>query len=260
MSQDERLLELISASLDDALEPGEQEELEAALATSLEARQLADELGLDRQVLRSLPALVAPEELRERTLRRIEATSAPVPTRVRPWQRAILLAASVALVIGVSTAFGPNRSETNTLYLSLGKLKGQAVAVRDELRLQPISRQTMVWENVSGDFLRGEAAQVHLLGDAGTVTGGKLSVRLNFDFDGDGQVDLRSQARVVEMDDTEGYQHLVLDFPPSGELKSLRNGSVQLEVACENGTPLTLKLDSQRARVSLPFAASEPEV
>ncbi len=255
MPQDERLIELISGSLDDALTSDEEAELEAALAASAEARQLAAELRQDRQALRGLPKLVTPESLKQSTLVKVRAAEPPVSSR--PWQRVLLLAASMALVVGIFNTFRFSKATATTLYLSPGRLTMRTDSLSQELHLSAgggTSSHTMVSENVSGEFLRGKTARVHLLGDAGAVPGGKLAVRLHFDFDGDGQVDLHSPSRVIEVDGTVGYQNLVCAFPPMEGMKDLRNGTVHLEIACETGPPLKLRLDPQQARVELPFA------
>lgn len=260
MLRDERLIELISGSLDGVLSSEEAAELEEALASSAQARQLEAELRLDRQSLRDLPKLAAPESLKRDTLLKVRATATPAPSRT--WQRVVLLAASVALVVGIFQTFRAGGVITNTLYLSPGRLTTRVASVSQELHLSSVggtSSHTMVSENVSGELLRGKTTRVHLLGDAGAVPGGKLAVRLHFDFDGDGQVDLHSPSRVIEVDGTEGYQNLVCAFPPMEGMRDLHNGTVHLEVACESGPPLKLKLDPQQSRVELPFTALKPE-
>lgn len=254
MLQDERLIELISGSLDDDLSAEEKVELEAALASSVEARQLASEIRADREALRSLPKLSAPESLKQRTSG-VKTVAPPAPGQ--PWQRVVLLAASVVLTVGLFRSFGP---ASETLYLSPGRLTMQAASVHEELNLASSGdsgSHTMVSEKLSGEFLPGKPLRVDLLGDAGAVPGGKLMVSLHFDFDGDGKIDLRSPSRVLEVDGREGYENLVCTFPAMEGMRDLTNGTVYLKVACEDGPPVKLKLE--QASLTLPFADLKSE-
>ncbi len=255
MLQDERLIELISGSLDDELSAEEKVELEAALASSAEARQLAAEMREDREALRNLRVLSAPDSLKQRAVGKMGTVTPLAPGR--PWQRVALLAASLALTFGIFRTFGPTG---DTLYLSQGRLTTRAEAHGQELQLASkggSDSHTMVSENLSGRFLPGKPTRVDLLGDAGTVPGGKLLVSLQFDFDGDGQIDLDSHTHVLEVDSTHGYENLVCTFPAMEGMRDLTNGTVQLEVACEDSPPV--KLNLEQASLTLPFADLKSE-
>ena len=255
MLSDDRLIELISASLDDALSPQEAAELETALASSAQARQLSEVLRGDSQALRALPSLQAPPELKRRTLAKL---SQQAPSALgRPWQRVALLAASFALVVGIFNSFQAGKEKVNALYLAPRRLVTSAETKGHELRLSSGGTENshlMVSENLSGRLLKAKSARVHLLCDAGSTPGGKLSVSLHYDFDGDGQVDLRTSPQVLDLDDTDGYQELLFSFGPAEGMSDLRNGKVHLEVACQDGPPLRLKFEPQGARVELPFS------
>ena len=240
MLQDERLIELISGSLDDALSSDETAELQAALATSADARQLLEELRQNRHGVREMPTLQAPPNLKQRV--RLKVLASRPAELGRPWQKLLLMAASVALVFGVFYTFRPLKTLANTLHIRPGQLVARVDAVSEELHLAAGGAQsshTMVAENVTAQYVGG-MARVHLPCDAGKLPGGKLTVSLHFDFDGDGKVDLHTAPRLLEVDGREGYQDLVCAFPIVDGMRDMQHGKVHLQVACAEGPPLKL--------------------
>jgi hypothetical protein len=252
---DDRLIELISASLDGALDAEETAELEAALQDSPAARDLVQAMAADREALRALPAVAAPPALKARALQTIKSMPAELG---RPWQRMLALAACVGLVFGLFSYFRPVRSLANSvMYLRPGKIAARAAAVSQELHLAAEGAghsHVMVSEGVSAHY-HGGPTRLHLLCDAGLAPGGRLLVRLSFDFDGDGKVDVHTEPQVLQVDHQRGYQELACTWPALAGMKDLKNGRVQVEVAAgePGGPPLSVRLEPQQAALELPF-------
>jgi hypothetical protein len=253
MLQDDRLIELLSGSLDGVLSADETSELEAAMARSPEARDLLAQLTSDKEALRTLPALQAPDNLKQRALLKARAAS---PAAGMPWRR-FLMAASVLLLIGAGFfIFRPIAAIENRLHLHPGALARKAAQASHELSLAAAGSSqshVMLSQAVSGNY-NGGPTHLHVLGDAGNLVGGRLRVRLSFDFEGDGKFDLHSEPRELELDQTDGYQELACTWPTLEGMKSLNKGKVQVElVADSEGPPLKLKLEPDQARLDLPF-------
>lgn len=252
MLQDERLIELISGSLDGVLTAEESLELETALASSEQARGLMAEMTSDQAALRALPSLQAPANLKQRALwkarseRRASGGS---------WQ-GLLMAASLFLAVGITLhTFRP--LQALRLHLRPGQLATRAAEMSEELSLAAESANNphvLLSDSLSGRY-NGGPAQVHFQCDAGQAQGAKVRVAMAFDFTGDGAFDKHTQPKVMEVDSQEGYQEMACTFPPMDGMKDLEQGRVQVELSSgsEKGPPLKVKFAPDRARLDLPF-------
>lgn len=106
MAHCDEYLELISASLDGALSPEEQEALTAHLASCPECQRLFDDLLSLRAALRDLPPVEVPAGLKDRVMDAVAAEAEKTkvvpfaPKRApRHWQRWLASAAALALVV-----------------------------------------------------------------------------------------------------------------------------------------------------------------
>jgi hypothetical protein len=249
---EDRLLELLSASLDGALSPQETEELEAALAGNSDAQQLLAAMLADKEALRALPALQTPEELKRRTLTKAKAAgrSTGLP------QGRLLMAASLILAVGLAAyALRPFEGIRNRLHLRPGQLAGRAASIAEEIALVAEGGKPHLFsaQAVSGKHTGG-AAHLRLHCDAGTRAG-RLVARLAFDFEGDGKVDSYSQARELKIDDTEGYQVVACSWDDLTGMRDLDGGQVHLELSNGDkaGPPLKVRFEPEQAHLDLPF-------
>jgi hypothetical protein len=252
---DERQIELLSGSLDGALSSQEQAELERLLEGSAEARQLRVELAADREELRTLPALTVPASLKQQTLLKARAAR---PKAGASWSARLMMAASLLLALGLSAyLMPPSRGVLRQrFHLRPGALAMKAAQVSEELRLaaeQAGQPHVLTSQPVSGRYLGGPA-RLYLHCDAGTTPGGSLLVRLAFDFDGDGEIDLRTEEQKLQVDEQEGYQQLACTWEALNGMRDLEHGMVHVELLNPSQEiPLTVKFDAQLARLELPF-------
>jgi hypothetical protein len=256
MVQDERLIELLSGSLDDDLSAAESAELEALVEGSAEARELAEELKTDRKALRGLPALSAPAALKQKTLLK---TRMKAPGGAPPWTRRLMMAAGLLVTLGLLWTVRPGQALMSRLHLQPGQLAMTPAEASRELHLLAADANkphVMMSQAVTGRFNGGQA-RLHLRCDAGSSKGGRLKVALAFDFDGDGKVDLRTDDQVLEVDDREGYQELACVFPHHQGMRDLARGRVHVELSSESadGPGLKVQLDPAQARLELPYDA-----
>ncbi len=254
MVQDERLIELLSGSLDDDLSAAESSELQAVLESSAEARALLDELRADREALRGLPVLTVPADLKQRTLLRARMKA---PGGAAPWTRRLMMAAGFLVTLGLLWTVRPGQVLMSRLHLQPGQLAVTPASASQELHLLAADANkphVMMSQAVTGRFNGGQA-KLHLRCDAGLLKGGRLKVALAFDFDGDGKVDLRTDHQVLEVDDKEGYQELACVFPHHSGMKDLARGHVHVELSSESadGPGLNVQLDPAQARLELPY-------
>lgn len=254
MVQDERLVELLSGSLDGDLNSEESSELKAMLEGSAEARALADELRADREALRALPLLRAPEGLKQKTLLK---TRVKAPGGAAPWTRRLMMAAGFLVALGLLWTLRPGQALMSRLHLQPGQLAMTPASASQELHLLAADANkphVMMSQAVTGRFNGGQA-KLHLRCDAGLSKGGRLKVALAYDFDGDGKIDLRTDHQVLELDNKEGYQELACVFPHHSGMKDLARGHVHVELSPESadGPGLKLQLDPAQARLELPY-------
>lgn len=252
MLQDEHVIELLSASLDDTLSPEEVTELEAILAASPEARQMLEAMSCDRAALRALPALKVPENLKLRTKLKAQASPGASVT----WKRS-LMAASALLAVGLATYFyRPISDGQQHLYLHSEKLAWNTAVESEEVILTPDSSKphALLSPTVSGVY-NGRSSKLILQGDAGTSSGAVLWARLSYDFDGDGVYDSHSEPQILKLDETEGYEKLAFEFPAQPDMRDLTQGRVKVELSShkDGKTPLKVKFDPEQARLELPF-------
>ena len=251
MPQDDRIIELLSGSLDGVLTAEESAELRTALDSSPEARALLAEMTLDKEAIRALPSLKVPDNLKQRALLKARAKGG---SGGWPW-RPLLMAASLLLVVGGTFyTFRPLRS---FLHLRPGQLAMRAAEASEELTLAAVTSrqpQVLVSDALSGRYNHGHA-RVHFQCDAGNAHGGRVKVTLAFDFDGDGQIDKRSAPQVLEIDDQEGYQDVACKFTDMDGMQDMHNGKVQVELSSESeqGPPVKVKFEPQQAKLDLPF-------
>lgn len=107
MAYCEEYMELISASLDGALSPAEQEKLTAHLASCAECQKLFDDLNALHAALTQLPPVEVPEGLKGRILDAVAKEAgnvlpfAPATKKAPPirWQRWLASAAVLAVVV-----------------------------------------------------------------------------------------------------------------------------------------------------------------
>lgn len=214
----ERLEELISASLDEALEPAERQELESELQSSPQARALRDACARDRERLRELPRPTVPADLS----RRIHAQT----HRQRlnsDWRRGLGLAASVALVFWLVTGRSDGRLPVS------------------ELAREPL---------LEGSF-RGGATRLRVRLDAGTRAGLHPVVKLSYDFNGDGHWERSELSAPLPLDDREGWQSFDIDtlVGSEGPLQDFRGGRVRFELVDADG----VQLDADGSYLYLPY-------
>ena len=248
----ERLIELISGSLDDALSAEEIAELEQALAADPSARDLQAKMASDRGALQALPSLTAPPQLKRQALQNAQQRR-PVASRL--WLRRGLMAASVLIAAGL---FWQARPESPGARLNLrpGQLTELAAAEASELMSLTggdKGAHLMLSEALTGRYQRG-TARLQLRCDAGNAAQAHLVVRLAFDFDGDGNFDLRSEPQVLPLDSTEGYQTVACEVPLAA-MTDLEGGRVQVELATvdENAPPVKVRLEPGQATIDLPY-------
>lgn len=248
---DERALELISAELDAELSPTERTEYRELLSARPDLAALRDQLAQDRQLLRALPPLSVPNPLRQRALQKAQS-------RRGGGAPGLLWAAAVLLTLGLGILWSRQGAlEGHRLHLHPGQLAAQALPQAAVLDLE--KPHHLVSERLTGQHVGG-GAKVRLLGDAGPNKGAKISVRLGFDFDGDGDFEVHSDPRWLELDESEGFQTLACDFDELPGMQDLRNGTVRLEFQPQtpSGDPIQLKLEPGQAHLELPFTV-DPE-
>lgn len=252
--QDERVIELLSGSLDGMLSAEETTELETALASSSQAQELLALMTSDKEALRALPGLRVPDNLKQRGLLKARAQKASSGV---PWRR-LMMAASLLVAVGLGFyILRPLAAVRSRLHLRPGQLAMKAAQVSEELSLAAAGANTshvMLSQAVTGSYTGGPT-HFHLQCDAGEAEGGRLSVRLAFDFDGDGDFDAHSEPQVLEVDGKEGYQELAYSWPALDGMRDLENGKVQVELASssDKGPPLKVKFQPEQARLDLPF-------
>lgn len=253
MVHDEHVAELLSASLDGALGPQEKSRLEAILKSRPETGALLVKLAADRDALRALPTLIAPTELKARV-----SSKLPSPRGSGTRWKTALMAASLVLALGLGvTTSRLLTPATERLHLRPQTLASRAGEQTEEFRLSGSSHaepHVMLSPKVSGTY-SGGSAQLRLRGDAGEQPGGgKLWIRLAFDFDGDGVYDLHSQPQVLQLDANLGHEEIACHIPLDEGMQDLSRGRVKVELASlEPNVPLTLQLDPQQAYLKLPF-------
>ena len=257
MLQDERLIELLSGSLDGVLTTEESAELQTALESSPEARALLAEMTSDKEAIRALPSLPVPANLKQRALLKARAKGGSAGA---PW-RPLLMAASLFLVVG-GTLYTFRPLKSFRLHLRPGQLAMKAAEASEELTLAAETSSQphiLLSDALSGRYNHGHA-RVHFQCDAGKAPGGRVKVSLAFDFDGDGQIDKRSQPQVLEVDDKDGYQDLACNFPDMDGMRDMQNGKVQVELSSESeqGPPVKVKFEPQQAKLDLPFDSLLP--
>lgn len=121
MAYCEEYMELISASLDGALSPAEQEKLTAHLASCAECQKLFDDLSALRAAMTQLPPVEVPEGLKGRILDAVAKEAgnvlpfAPVTKKAPPirWQRWLASAAVLAVVVMGTWSWKPWESRAD---------------------------------------------------------------------------------------------------------------------------------------------------
>lgn len=248
----DHLKELLSASLDEVLSAEEQSELEKALASSEEARELLAKMRSDQRALRNLPKLAASPELRRRA-----APALPKRQEGLSWKRRALKAASIVLVVGLFWYFRPVKSLVEgRLHLAPGRLVARAAAVSHELHLAARGAEkteVMTSEPLSASY-QGGPTSLHLHCDSGGMPNARLIFKLAFDFDGDGKYEQQT-TETRELQTKKGYQEVVCTWPEIKGMQDLRTGRVRIEVSngSDQGPPIKLLFDPDHARTDIPY-------
>lgn len=223
-----RLEELISGFLDDEIDASERSELDAYLAESPEAEALLASYRSQAESLRRLEQERVPAELTAQLKKRLT----PKPRKGGSWWVVGSIAACLAFFWG-SFLLQPANSATH-YYLAADGLYPSVPTEEHRLVLNPSTSDSHVYlasAPLKG-VLRAGSAQLHCLGDGGTVGGQRLRARLSVDLDGDRKYDWVSESEPLALDDKDGYQTFTTSFPVQGSEwvgKSVE-GQVQLEI------------------------------
>lgn len=231
--------ELLSAKLDDELNPEEKSQLEQHLAgcgacRSLQARLQAMETGFAH-----LPE-VAPPPLRPR------ANVHPLPARqgssvgVTAIWSTILAAAACAAVLSWTPA--PATSSGSELYLG-----------SRQLLHQPPLQQSLAVGEFRSPPLRGKvlgdarlAFEIHLDSDHRPCR--DLQLEVDYDFDGDGRVDRSEVYATFDTDDRQGWQvytHKSGAVSQRGEMRDFVGGTVACRLKNASGEVQVLQGNSK---------------
>lgn len=261
----ERLVELLTAFLDDDLSAAERTELEKELETSEEARSLLDSYRRQADSLRALPTPMLTPDRKAAVLQDIK--NAPTPTPIRPsaTNNFVWLVGTIAacfVFFSASMALRPVSPEGRRLYLSAQELQIQPLAQTHQLVLKPGTDEVRVLSSQDLDgFLTAGAAVASLECDGGEVEGQRLKLRLSLDLDGDDEFDVVQESETFEIDGTIGYEAVTARFPslPEQYHEQPLKGQARLELIGDSmsGDGLSLQFRSEQSFLSLPLRSAE---
>ncbi|MBX3168717.1 MAG: zf-HC2 domain-containing protein [Candidatus Eremiobacteraeota bacterium] len=236
--------ELLSAALDGELNSAEQAQLDQHLADCSACRSLQERLRRLETGFAHLPE-ASPPPLRSR------ATIAPAPAKqgsaagaAAIWSAVLAAAASAAVLFWNPTGPAPRGSE---LYFSSHQLlqqhpPEQRLAV-SEFRSPPLHGKVLDHGQL--------AFEIHL--DSHQRACKDLQLEVQYDFDGDGQVDRSEVYEAFDTDDKEGWEVYTRRHGPvsqQGEMKDFVGGTLACRLKNASGY---LQLRQGNSRLVLPY-------
>ncbi|MBS2035362.1 zf-HC2 domain-containing protein [bacterium] len=235
--------ELISAELDDELNPEEKASLKSHLAQCAACRSLRERLSLVEKGFARLPE-VAPPPLRPRpTLATSNSRGSAGAAAL--WTTLLAAAACAALVFWPASK--PSGSDGVALYLSPHSLQTdppqeQAVGV-SEFRSQPLY----------GQVLRNRELAFEIQLDSHQQACRDLRLEVDYDFDNDGKVDRSEVYSSFDTDSQDGwevYRSGTAGYSHQGEARNFSGGTVSVRLRNANGE---LQMLQGRSKLILPY-------
>lgn len=246
--------ELISAYLDNELARPEQEAVENLLAVNLEWHKRFESFQMDSEILRraTCPEL---SESRRRLILDLVQHNLSVGSerrRVPRFKRRWLIAAAFLVPVFFTLLFFQNPNQTCRLYLKKDTLELQAG--RSIMKQKFSKKKTWVSPRLWAPLQVGESVSVGFQIDTKAKSDQLISVRVDYDFDGNGTTDRKEWYKTSLLDQNLGWERFAPSLRESeGEYQAFQGGTITLTLRVEGDSTEEFELSGTPGELVLPF-------
>lgn len=246
--------ELISAFLDRELSPVEHAAVAKLVETEPAWAERLEAFRADSEAIGKLPTRDLSDSLRVLTLGLAESNmeAGSERRRVPRFRRRWMLLASFIIPASLTLFYFQNPGSTSRLYFKKDRLELQArrSILEGEFQEAKSWRSPKIWGKYDAEGRSELSFQV----DSDEDKVQKIGAEVQYDFNGDGEVDRVESYDVSELDLRKGWERFTPDLlDGQGEFQDLEGGQITVLLRIEGDGEAVVKLSGTPGELVLPF-------